>query len=100
MKSNKIRGWRGLIFFLSLTAAALTSCRYLELKWWQQAELSAFDQFVQKQAPQAPDPRIILVGITEGDLTSLKSSILDDLTVAELLRRIRQQQPRAIGLDV
>ncbi len=96
----KVRGWQGLLLFLVIAAAGLTACRYWGLRGWQQAELSVFDRFVSRQPPQLPDGRIAIVGITEGDLQSLSSSTPDDRTLAKLLSRIEQQQPRAIGLDV
>jgi adenylate cyclase len=66
----------------------------------QRWELSAFDRFVQRQPHPPPDSRLAIIGITENDPKQLKASELDDRTLAELLERIKAQQPLAVGLDL
>ncbi|MFM2429099.1 MAG: hypothetical protein RLZZ511_312 [Cyanobacteriota bacterium] len=66
----------------------------------QTLEWMAYDQFV-RVSPRAPiDDRIVIVGIDETDLQQLNRYPIDDATLATALDRIRQAQPRAIGLDL
>ncbi len=98
MKFNFLRGRVGLCLTLTLTVVGINGFRALGLKWVQRWELSAFDHFSQRQPQELTNERIAIVGITEGDLKQLQASELDDLTLAQLLERIKEQQPRAIGL--
>lgn len=45
-------------------------------------------------------PHIILVTIDESELTRLGQWPLSDALLAELLKKVKAQQPRAIGLDL
>ncbi|MGH2413458.1 MAG: CHASE2 domain-containing protein, partial [Microcystaceae cyanobacterium] len=66
-------------------------------------ELTAFDQIVRwlPQKPTAPpDPRILVVGISEPDIRHQQHWPLSDQTVAQLLKNLQQYQPKVIGLDL
>ncbi|MBW4497511.1 MAG: CHASE2 domain-containing protein [Oscillatoria princeps RMCB-10] len=63
-------------------------------------ELNAFDQMIRLRPEKGPDDRLLIVGITDGDIQLLKEPILSDRTVKRLLEKIEQLQPRAIGLDI
>jgi CHASE2 domain-containing sensor protein/predicted Ser/Thr protein kinase len=60
-------------------------------------ELSLYDRFVQWQPPEPPDPRILIVGIEEKDLTSLGKN---DLVLSKLINKLDRYQPQSIGLDI
>ncbi len=64
-------------------------------------ELSAYDWFV-RLLPEdsAPDPRIVLIGITENDIRRQQRWPLTDATMALALEKLIQYRPRAIGLDI
>ena len=101
MKQN-FRGIRGLIILLVLLTIFLNLGRstLVEVKWWQQPEYSFFD-FAQIRANQHSDSeRIVIVGITEDDIRELQVDTLEDKTLATLITKIKQQQPKVIGLDV
>ncbi|MBW4689723.1 MAG: CHASE2 domain-containing protein [Komarekiella atlantica HA4396-MV6] len=66
----------------------------------QAQELWAFDQFIQWRRDEGPDPRLLIIAITEQDLQLQKQWPLPDRTLAQLLGKLEQQQPRAIGLDI
>jgi diguanylate cyclase (GGDEF)-like protein/PAS domain S-box-containing protein len=74
------------------------------IRWlgaFQGVELVAYDQLFQRRLPEARDPRIVLVTIDDGDLQHLGTNgILSDQQMADLLTRISDYQPRAIGLDI
>jgi adenylate cyclase len=77
----------GLVILLRLTGAL------------QSLEWMAFDQYFRLRPREAVDDRIIIVGVTEKDLQQIKRYPLDDKTLATVLTNVKQQQPRAIGLD-
>jgi len=90
--------WRGVW----ITVPTVTGCILL-LRWLgflQLLELAAFDQLIRLRPPDSPDSRIVIVGITETDIQTLGTSILSDADLAQLLTTIKQQKPRAIGLDI
>ena len=66
----------------------------------QPLELAAYDQMVRWQPDAAPDPRLLIVGITEEDIQNQQQVPLTDEVVAELLETLQQYQPRVIGLDL
>jgi len=63
-------------------------------------ELSAYDLSLRSRSPVAPDPRLLIVTITEADLQNQKQWPLSDAVVQRLLEKLEQYQPAAIGLDV
>lgn len=90
--------WRGVWSTTPLIACAVLAMRGLGLlQLW---ELDVYDLFVRWQPPQPVDTRVVIVGIDENDLRTLGQSIIDDRTYADLLKKLKAMQPRAIGLDV
>lgn len=63
-------------------------------------ELFAFDQMVRLQPDRGADPRLLIVKITEADIKNQKQWPLTDQTLAQLLEKLQQHQPKAIGLDL
>jgi diguanylate cyclase (GGDEF)-like protein len=66
----------------------------------QQLELASFDSMVRLQPPSPPDPRLLIVEITEDDIRNQKKWPLSDRVVAKLLETLQKEQPRVIGLDL
>ncbi|TAN41914.1 MAG: adenylate/guanylate cyclase domain-containing protein [Nitrospirae bacterium] len=67
----------------------------------QAPELSAYDYFLrQKVRSSAAAAPITLVAITEADIQKLNQWPLTDSLLADLLRQILKDKPRAIGLDL
>jgi adenylate cyclase len=66
----------------------------------QLLEWAALDQFFLKRSPEPIDPRIVIVGFNEADIQALKEVPLSDARLATLITAIKQQRPRAIGLDL
>ena len=96
------RGIRGLIILLALLAIFLSlgPSTLVEVKWWQQLELSFFDSAQIRANQPSHSERIVIVGITEEDIRQLQVDTLTDKTLATLIAKINEQQPKAIGLDV
>ena len=71
-----------------------------ELELLQSAEFLAYDKFLAWRAgPNATDPRIVIVEITENDIAKYDFPIPDDL-LAKVLETIAAGKPVAIGLDI
>ncbi|MDT9197916.1 adenylate/guanylate cyclase domain-containing protein [Limnospira fusiformis KN01] len=66
----------------------------------QTLELIAFDIMVRLRNDLEPDPRLLIVGITEEDIVAFNRWPLSDEVIAQLLDRLSQLQPQAIGLDI
>lgn len=65
----------------------------------QPLELRIFDGLVRLRPEQKPDPRLLVVAITEADLNN-QGWPLSDEVLAETLAQLQKHQPRAIGIDV
>lgn len=87
------------VFIATPTVAALV----LLLRWsgaLQLLEWQTYDALTRLQPKVLGESPVAIVGITEDDVAALKRSTPDDATLAKLLRRLRDQQPVAIGLDL
>jgi len=63
-------------------------------------ELISFDHMVRSREQLPPDPRIIIIGITEADLREQNRWPFPDKTIATLLEKLQANNPRVIGLDL
>lgn len=63
-------------------------------------ELVVFDRLTQLREDQGPDPRLLVVEITEADVQAQKQWPLSDQVLEQLLGKLEQYQPRAIGIDL
>jgi len=63
-------------------------------------ELSAYDQMLRWRPDEKPDSRLLVVGITEGDIQKLNQWPISDRKIAEILQKLEKMQPAVIGLDV
>ena len=76
-----------------------------QLGTFQSWELIAYDFLINLRPPEAIDPRLLIVTVTEEDVQNqppeerLGTSI-SDRSLAELLQKLRSHQPRVIGLDI
>lgn len=72
----------------------------------QNWELQAFDQLMRLRPAEKPDPRLLIVTVTEKDVQQSQNpqerrgSSLSDLALAQLLKKLQSYQPRVIGLDI
>ena len=66
---------------------------------FQTLEWSALDFYFRLRPIEAPDDRIVIVGINENDLKKYSWPISDH-TLAQLIKKLNQQKPKAIGLDL
>lgn len=66
----------------------------------QTLEMIAFDIMVRLRPDLKPDPRLLIVGITEEDIKAFNRWPLSDQVIAEILDNLSQLEPQAIGLDL
>ncbi|WP_448570920.1 CHASE2 domain-containing protein [Trichothermofontia sp.] len=70
-----------------------------QLGWLEAGEVATYDQMVRLRRPLPPDPRMLVVGITEADIQTHGWPIPDAI-LAQLLATLQAQQARLIGLDI
>ncbi len=66
----------------------------------QSLELLTFDYLTRLQADQGPDPRLLVVEVTEEDIRTQQEWPLSDQTIATVLAELQRHGPKAIGLDI
>lgn len=95
-------GWKRLsgIGMLSvLTALGLRQIGLLQA--W---ELRGFDYLMQLRPHEVPDPRLLVVTVTEADIqgqdANQRRGSLSDGALSALLEKLEPMQPRVIGLDI
>jgi CHASE2 domain-containing sensor protein/predicted Ser/Thr protein kinase len=100
--SPKFSGWLHALVPLLIASTVLTGLvsGMRSLGFLQWIELISFDQFVRLQPDEGPDPRLLVVTVTEEDIQTYKQVPLSDQIVEQALARLEQHQPRAIGLDI
>lgn len=90
--------WRGVFITAPSIAGLLIALRLAG--WLQPLEWWALDQSFRLRPLEPADPRIVIVGIDEPDLKKVGTWPVPDAVIAQLLEKLKQQQPRAIGLDI
>ncbi|MEH1782792.1 MAG: adenylate/guanylate cyclase domain-containing protein [Nostoc sp.] len=63
-------------------------------------EWAAFDQYMRLRPQEAPDERIVIVGVNLADMKKIRQPIVPDGLYAQLLQKLKARKPRAIGLDI
>ncbi|MBD2019729.1 CHASE2 domain-containing protein [Leptolyngbya sp. FACHB-36] len=63
-------------------------------------ELKMFDQMMQDRSDPGPDPRLLIVGITETDIQTMREWPLSGRVLDQALEKLERHQPRVIGLDI
>ncbi len=91
------QGWKiwGMMFCISAVVIAVKSIGVLQLLEW-----AALDQFFRLRPFESTESRIAIVAIGESDISQLGRWPLSDELLAQLLEKIKQQQPTVIGLDL
>jgi adenylate cyclase len=80
---------------IAASAIALNHWGFFNLIEW-----AIRDQWVRLHASSTVEERIIVVTIDESDLKAVGDWPIPDAVLAQLLEKVRQQQPRVIGLDL
>ncbi|OYD90316.1 adenylate/guanylate cyclase domain-containing protein [Nostoc sp. 'Peltigera membranacea cyanobiont' 210A] len=90
--------WRGVLLAVPNITALVIAIRLTGLL--QLLELAALDQFFLLRPQEPADTRIVIVEINEADIRKQGQWPMPDRKLASLLEKIKQQKPRAIGLDI
>ncbi len=90
--------WRGVIFAVPTITLLVILLRWTGLL--QLLELATLDQLFLLRPPEPPDSRIVIVEINEADVRQQVQWPMSDEVLANVLETIKQQKPRAIGLDI
>lgn len=91
---NRQPFWLGSVLITALMAGTE------RLGWLEPLELKAFDQMTRLQGDRGPDPRLLIVEITEQDLQAQAQWPTTDAVLAQVLQQLQAHQPSVIGLDI
>jgi diguanylate cyclase (GGDEF)-like protein len=78
--------------------AATVACTLTGM--FQLLELGTLDRAFRWRASEAPDRRIVVVTIDDPDINKLGQWPMSDAKLAQVLKNLQKQNPRAIGLDL
>ncbi|MDJ1182667.1 CHASE2 domain-containing protein [Roseofilum casamattae] len=95
---HNLEEWRGIFIIAPTIAAIVLALRLtgsLQLLEW-----AALDLFFRWRPPESMDERIVIVSITEQDIQQARTWPISDRVLAQLIKKIKEQNPRAIGLDI
>lgn len=71
-----------------------------QMGWLQPLELATFDYLLAEQEPAPPHPKILVVGIDEADIQTLRQWPIKDALLARALRSLLEQDAAMVGLDI
>ena len=63
-------------------------------------ELAAYDQLVRSRPDEGADERLLVVAINDDDIRQQNQFPIHDVTLAKVLQKLEEYQPRAIGIDI
>jgi adenylate cyclase len=81
-----------------VVAGAIVGLRQLGV--FEQAELQKYDELMRMRPGKAVDQRVVVIGIGEKDIQTRQEYPVKDDTLAELLTKLEQYEPRVIGVDI
>ena len=95
---EKIWNWRGVLAIAPIVSAIVIAATTMGM--FQLLEWATRDQFFRLRPMEPPEPAVVIVTIDEKDLRKIGDWPIPDAVLANVLRRIKAQQPRVIGLDL
>ncbi|MBF2051046.1 MAG: CHASE2 domain-containing protein [Leptolyngbya sp. IPPAS B-1204] len=101
-----VKNWRSQlrkgIQIVAVAAVAVTGllAGLRQMAWLEAPELAVYDHWVRWRPDAGIDPRLLIVEISESDLQTLRRGTPSDRDVAQVIQKLRQYQPRVIGLDL
>ena len=100
--SSNFRSNQGFWLLILSLIFLLNFLRLVGFSWLEIPEYQFYDYAQQRSfsAKSADEQRIVIVGINDNDLQQFPSTIPDDNTVADLISKISEHKPKAIGLDI
>ncbi|HLO52353.1 MAG TPA: CHASE2 domain-containing protein [Kamptonema sp.] len=95
---KRVGKWRGVVAIAATTT--IVTIAGSTLGFFQLLEWATIDQFFRVRPAEPKDERIVIVAINESDIKYAGTWPISDRLLAKLLNKIKEQQPRAIGLDL
>ena len=95
---SKLKRLRDILAIASCSSGLAIVATYLGL--FQNIEWLTLDLWFRMRPQEQRESRITVVTIGESDLRKLRQWPISDRVLSELITKISQQQPRAIGLDI
>ncbi len=95
---QKLKHWQGTLFIAPCVAGLIivgSNAGIFRLLEW-----ATLDQFFRLQSSESIDDRIVIVTIDEPDIEYVKQWPMSDRVMAQMLRNIKTQNPRAIAIDI
>jgi len=89
---------RGILITAPSVAGLVILIRFIGLL--QAWEWAVYDQYMRLRPQETADSQVAIVGIDETDVHNLGAADLSDQVYATLIKKLRSQKPRAIGLDI
>lgn len=99
MQFSRLGGLSIPILLTSIGISALVT-GVQQLGALEDTELNFDDQLVRLRPDKAPDPRLLVVTLTEDDISKLGKWLTDNRTLDQALEKLQQNKPRVIGLDI
>ncbi len=93
--SSFLTNWGKVVATVIPVTGLILSFNYLG--WLSTLELTVYDLFFQWKPLETLDERIVIVGLSEPEID--KYYPLTDVTLAQLIKQIKRQNPSVIGLD-
>ncbi|MGB3789114.1 MAG: EAL domain-containing protein [Phormidesmis sp.] len=100
MIANLYRRLQDRPYWPASVAVTLLLIGLRQLGGLQPLELPAYDYMMRLRPDKGPDPRLLIVEVTEQDVSAQSEWPMSDQTLADLLDAIQSHSPRVIGLDI
>lgn len=100
MRKYKISSTNLFVAIVIVPIVSILTITIRNIGWLQPFELMALDEYFQLRPTEPLDDRVVIVGVSERDIENLRGWPTNDWLFAELLNRIKSQQPRVIGFNI
>jgi len=95
---ERFQHWRLVLIAAPVVTIVVIAGQMLGL--FQLLEWATLDQFLRWRPTEPIDKRIVIVTIDEADITAIGQWPIPDAILAEAIEKLREHQPRAIGLNI
>ncbi|MEM8501842.1 MAG: EAL domain-containing protein [Cyanobacteria bacterium P01_D01_bin.1] len=100
MIANLYRRLQSQPYWPAGVAVTLLLIGLRQLGGLQPLELLAYDYMIRLRPDRGPDPRLLIVEVTEQDIINQSEWPMSDQVLADLLEEIQSHSPRVVALDI
>ncbi len=86
-------------FLLTVMISSISYFGLISSGWLREMEYKIYDQYVKLCSKKNQDEKIVIVALTEEDIVKIGHFPVSDEILGNVLLRIREQNPRVMGLD-